>query len=167
MQRSKTAGITLIELMVVVVIIGILASIGYPSYSKRMIQTRRSDAQIALTQATNKQEQFFTETNYYAQALQGARSYGTGVSNGVLGLAAAAPVKSPESHYVLSISAGTIFTAATCSTYSCGYTLIADPDAAGASGKQAGDGKFRIDSTGTKQWDKANTNSYTPGWTDK
>ncbi len=161
MKRSKTAGVTLIELMVVVVIIGILAGIAYPSYRNFMAQTRRSDAQIALTQAANQQERFFTECNRYASSLTAARD----CTN--LGLAMANPTLSPDSHYVISLSAGTILTAATCSTYSCGYTLTADPNAAGASGKQAGDGKFRIDSTGTKQWDKANNNSYTAKWTDK
>lgn len=164
MKHHKIGGVTLIELMVVVVIIGILASIAYPSYKNWTIQTRRSDAQIALTQAANQQERFFTECNYYAQTMTGTRSCGTSVSNGILG----ATTTSPDGHYILSLTAGTILTAATCSTYSCGYTLTADPNGSGSSGKQAGDGKFRIDSTGLKQWDKANNNFATSyKWTDK
>lgn len=154
-----TRGFTLIELMITVVIIGILAAIAYPSYRNYTIQTRRSDAQIALTQAANQQERFFTECNWYAANLAGTRSCGTSTT-GVLGLTTTA---SPESHYTISPAAGAI-NAASCSQYSCGYTLTATPVVGGL---QANDGKFRIDSTGVKQWDKANNNSYSSKWTDK
>lgn len=159
MKKSATHGFTLIELMVTVVIIGILAAIAYPSYRSYLTQTRRSDAQIALTQAANQQERFFTEFNWYAATLAGTRSSGTSTT-GVLGISAT----SPEGHYTLAAAAGNI--AATCTTFSCGYTLTATPV---ATGLQANDGNFRIDSTGVKQWDKLN-NGFTSGvarWTDK
>lgn len=143
--------------MVVVAIVGILAAIAYPSYRNYTTQTRRSDAQIALTQAANQQEKFFTEFNWYAATLAGTRSAGTNTT-GVLGISAT----SPEGYYALSVTAGNI--AATCTAFTCGYTLIATPDASKA---QANDGKFRIDSTGVKQWDKANNNTYSSKWTDK
>ncbi len=50
-QQSRNRGFTLIEVMIVVVIIGVLVSIAYPSYQRHMIQTRRSDAQSALLQS--------------------------------------------------------------------------------------------------------------------
>ena len=155
MQKTNTFGFTLIELMITVVIIGILAAIAYPSYRNYATQTRRSDAQIALTNAANQQERYFTECNIYTSNLGGTR---TNTCNGALGYG----TTSPEGHYTLSPAAGTI--AAGCTAYSCGYTLIATPV---ASGLQANDGKFRIDSTGVKQWDKANNNSYSSRWTDK
>ncbi len=160
-MRRTAAGFTLIELMITVVIIGILAAIAYPSYRNYVTQTRRSDAQIALTQAANQQERFFTEFNWYAATLAGARAGGTSTT-GVLGIS----IASPESHYMLSMSAGTL-NAANCSQYSCGYTLVADPNNASATGRQNNDGKFRLDSTGVKQWDKDNNNSYSKKWTDK
>lgn len=159
-------GFTLIELMIVVVIIGILAAIAYPSYRNYMINTRRSDAQTALLQVANQQERFFTECNWYATTLTGTRGCGASAGNGVLGY----PTTSPDGHYGISISVtpGAI-TQSTCSSWSCGYQAIADPDAAGASGTQAGNGKLRIDSTGMKQWDKLKNNfaSGIAKWTDK
>lgn len=152
-------GFTLIELMITVVIIGIIAAFAIPGYQNYVKQARRSDATIALTQAATRQERFFTECNWYAASLAGTRSCGTS-STGVLGLTGTA---SAESHYTLSVSAGAL-NAATCSQFSCGYTLVATPV---ASGPQANDGKFRIDSTGVKQWDKANDNSYGSKWSDK
>lgn len=158
-MKRTMVGFTLIELMITVVIIGVLAAIAYPSYQNYTKQTRRSDAQIALTQAANQQEKFFTECNWYAANLAGTRSCGTNTT-GTLGYSTA----SPESHYTLSLgSAGPINTT-NCSTFSCGYTIIATPVTGGL---QANDGKFRIDSTGVKQWDKANNDSYSSKWTDK
>ena len=159
MRKPAISGFTLIELMITVAIIGILAAIAYPSYQNYTKQTRRSDAQIALTQAANQQERFFTEFNWYAATLAGTRSSGTSTT-GVLGISAT----SPEGHYTLSPTTGTI--AAGCTANSCGYTLTATPV---TTGLQVNDGKFRIDSTGVKQWDKLD-NGFTSGiakWTDK
>ena len=53
MKRAN--GITLMELLIVVAIIGILASFIYPSYQSYMIKVRRSDAQTELITAQLKQ----------------------------------------------------------------------------------------------------------------
>jgi type IV pilus assembly protein PilE len=159
--------VTLIELMVVVVIIGVLASIAYPSYKKYTTQSRRSDAQIALMRIASMQEKFSSDCGYYARTLAGTRSCGTSAGNAdtVLGYTAL----SPNSDYALSLAAGPI-TAITCSSssnFTCGYTATGDPNGAGTTGRQSNDGSFRIDSMGTKQWDKANNGSYGAKWTDK
>lgn len=159
MQKSS-GGFTLIELMVVVMIVAILAAVSYPAYQNSLIKTRRSDAKIALTQAANQQERFFTECNWYAATVNGTRSCLTNTT-GVLGFPNAL---SPDGHYLISITAGTI---GACTALTCGYTLVADPNGTGTTSQQNNDGKFRIDSTGIKQWDKANNNSYTSKWTDK
>lgn len=159
MKHAKQYGFTLIELMIVVVIIGILAGIAYPAYTKYTKQSRRSDAQIALTQATALQEKYYSDCNYYAQSLGGSRSCSTGVGSGTLGYVST----SLGGYYTLTMAGGTI-TAVTCSAgnYTCGYTITATP-----TGAQTGDGNLRIDSTNLKQWDKANDNSFGAKWTDK
>ena len=163
MRKSFLFGYTLVELLIVVTIIGILAAIAYPSYRNYITQTRRSDAHIALTQATNQQERFFTECNWYASTLYGTRACGTGAGNGVLDLSGTTPVLSPEKHYVIALVAPD----ANCPIGSC-YILQATPatTAEGGTGLQSDDGNFRIASTGVKTWAKDGAN-YTFKWTDK
>ncbi|MDT8372194.1 MAG: type IV pilin protein [Gammaproteobacteria bacterium] len=65
---EKQSAFTLIELMVTVAIIGILASIAYPSYQGSVMKSRRADAKGALLNQANRMERHFTETNSYIDA---------------------------------------------------------------------------------------------------
>lgn len=52
--------------MIVVAIIGILASIAYPSYTKYVQKSKRTDAMVALMQAAQQQEKYFSQNLKYA-----------------------------------------------------------------------------------------------------
>lgn len=152
LPRRALAGFTLIEVLITVVIIGILAAMAYPTYTQHVRKTRRSDAQVALMQIASQQERFFTECNWYASNLAGTKGCATNTT-GALGRLT---TTSPEGYYALAVAAGPIDTT-NCSAYTCGYTLTATPV---ATGRQAGDGAFRLDSTGRRQWDKDNNSTY-------
>lgn len=74
MKKPSANGFTLMELMITVVIIGILASIAYPSYTRYIAETRRSDATINLLRIAAQQEKFFTECGTYTTNFNGVIS---------------------------------------------------------------------------------------------
>lgn len=63
--KSLQSGFTLIELMIVVAIIGILASIVYPSYQDYVFRAGRSDGKSALLRAAQWMERGATATGTY------------------------------------------------------------------------------------------------------
>jgi type IV pilus assembly protein PilE len=63
-------GITLIELMVTVAIIGIIASIALPSFQDQIVSSRRGDGMTQLLQLQMQQESFRLENNSYATTAQ-------------------------------------------------------------------------------------------------
>lgn len=171
MHMNKQRGFSLIELMVVVVIIGLLSSFAYSSYQKSVTDSRRSDAKSALSQLTNVQEKFFTQCNRYAADLSAnAADFACGTAAAPGNAILTFPVLSPEGHYAITVLAPVT---AGCTTSNC-YLLQADPAGPGASGLQATDGRFRIDHTGRKSWDKNGSGvtdangMFTDGrWSDK
>ena len=55
---KRAIGFTLLELMIVVVIIGILASIAYPSYRDFVLRAKRSEGKAALLKVQLAQEKY-------------------------------------------------------------------------------------------------------------
>lgn len=65
--RKLQVGMTLIELMIVVVIVAVLASIAVPSYRSYVLRTHRVEAKSALLALAAAQEKFYTQNNRYAE----------------------------------------------------------------------------------------------------
>lgn len=66
---QKQSGFTLIEVMIVVVIIGILASIAYPSYQEYVVRGNRAEGMALLADAAARQERYFAQNSTYASNL--------------------------------------------------------------------------------------------------
>jgi type IV pilus assembly protein PilE len=62
-------GFTLIELMIVVAIVGIIASVAYPSYSDFVVRSNRAEAPQELIRLANLQEQLFVDSRAYTNNL--------------------------------------------------------------------------------------------------
>ena len=73
--RRSVAGVTLLEVLVVVTIVSILAAVGYPSYLQYIVRANRAIAKAALVQVADRQEQFFADNKRYAANLQTGLRY--------------------------------------------------------------------------------------------
>ena len=124
-------GITLLELMIVVVIVGMLAAIAYPSYRAQVMKTYRSDGKATLMQVSQQLERCYTRFSSYNNA----------------GCAVAFPVNSPEGHYT--VTAPTLTASA--------FTLDATPQGAQASDTKCG--VLRLTSTGIEGSQGASTDT--------
>jgi type IV pilus assembly protein PilE len=67
-MRNKMRGMTLIELVVVMAIVGVLASIAIPSYRQYLLRSHRAEAKSALLNLAAAQEKFYLQANTYAGA---------------------------------------------------------------------------------------------------
>ena len=97
-QRSAAryhTGFTLIELMIVVAITGILASVAFPAYKAYVDRAKRSEGKAFLMELAARQERYYFDNNSYADHAQN------------LGYSSNTP-KSDEKNYVLNdaIAAG-------------------------------------------------------------
>jgi prepilin-type N-terminal cleavage/methylation domain-containing protein len=121
---KSNKGITLIELLIVAVIVGILAAIAIPMYNNQMQRARRADAKTALEQLRASQEMRRAERG----------SYSVDVSQVELRTTWGGP-PSPSGDY-------TITMVATSTT----FTGTATPN----TGRQASDGWLAINQDGVK-----------------
>jgi len=124
MTGKKANGFSLVELMIALAIVGILASIAYPSYVTQMQQARRADCEAALMQLAGVMERDFTRNNQYRDLIAAG------------GFSGQCPIDGGNASYTLGYQA----LAATT------YTLQATP-----AGAQAGDPCGTLTLTNTLQ----------------
>ena len=70
----KQRGVTLIELMTVMVVLGILAAIAVPSYRAYLLRAQRTEATTALLRVQAAQEKHFLQNNAFTEQLVAAPS---------------------------------------------------------------------------------------------
>ncbi|KAF3981207.1 MAG: prepilin-type N-terminal cleavage/methylation domain-containing protein [Methylococcales symbiont of Hymedesmia sp. n. MRB-2018] len=68
--KHRHYGFTLIELMIVITIIGIVASIAYPSYTEYVTRAKRGDAKFSLLALQLAQEKYRAGHPIYGSTLE-------------------------------------------------------------------------------------------------
>ena len=68
MKKPEITGFTLIEAMVLVAVLGILAAIGIPNYSRYVTRGHLVEAGNALADYRTRMEQFYKDNRTYAKA---------------------------------------------------------------------------------------------------
>lgn len=114
--RARSRGVTLLELMAVVLIVGILGTIAVNSYRGYLLRTNRTEARMALLQVQTAQEKFFLQNNRYADSTEltpapTASTPGLGV-----------PATTPSSYYTITLARPTTTTYTATATAINGQT---------------------------------------------
>ena len=65
----RSRGVTLIEMLIVVVLIGILSAIAYPAYQQYVLRSYRAEAVKTLLILANRQEQRLADYGTYTEDL--------------------------------------------------------------------------------------------------
>jgi type IV pilus assembly protein PilE len=131
-MHVRHQGFSLIELMIVVVIIGVIAGIGFPLYKKNVADAQRKAAQTALLELANAMERHKLRTGTYL---------GSADANGVPKIfATQAPLQGEPKSYNLTIDADV-----------SSYELYAKPIAGSA---QSGNGGLSLNNKGERKWEK-------------
>lgn len=68
-MRKHMRGITLMELLIVVVIVGILTAIAFPNYREYLARAKRSEAKAALLKIAVNQEKFYLQNSVFTEDL--------------------------------------------------------------------------------------------------
>jgi len=93
--RRNMSGVTLIELMIVVIIVSILAAIAFPNYQEFSARAKRNEAQTAQLQIKINQERFYLNNNTFTQDMTqlgfSADPFTTDTGSYVVAVTAASP----------------------------------------------------------------------------
>lgn len=137
-KHNLSRGMTLIELVIALAIVGIIAALGIPAYDQQKRKGYRSDAIILLTTAAQLQERLRTSNGAYNNTLTLLTP--TGITT------------SPEGKYDLTIENYTSDTFTLVATAKAG--MLKDTDCR----------KFKISHTGLKSAEKDDASANTSCW---
>ena len=77
-NKSRGLGFTLIELMIVVLIVGVLASIALPAYDEYLLRGKRAEGRAILMDAASKMEKHYGDCYAFGNTIAVARNCAAG-----------------------------------------------------------------------------------------
>ena len=140
-MHARQAGLTLVELMVVVAVMAIIATIAYPMYTAQVQKSRRADAKVALQAIALAQERHFTINGEYTASLSTLQVSPT-IQGGT----------SDEGYYTLNLTRS--------GTDNEQFSVTATPAAGAAQASDGGCASFTINQMGAKTATGTATNCW-------
>ena len=80
-MAARMRGVTLLELMIVVALLGIIAAVAIPGYRQYVQRAQRADATATLMRLAAQQEKFYLANNTYTVNFGAAPPAGLGIPN--------------------------------------------------------------------------------------
>lgn len=139
-MKSEQRGVTLVELLIVVVIVAILAAVAYPMYQNQLRKGSRAAAQAQMVNIANREAQYLLDARNYAVGAAALTELNVSLPTEVTGFYTVTIVNS---------AGGT--TPSTPPTFTIKGTPI-------AGSRQAPDGELTLTHEGAK------TRAGNPGW---
>jgi len=116
MKSKEINGFTLLEMLIVVAIAGILASVAYPQYTEYVKRAARADAMVLLLDAANKQEQYYADNRSYTDDLS-LINVPTTSENGYFTIAVEVPDAGTSFTITATAAAGAVAGDTACTTF--------------------------------------------------
>jgi type IV pilus assembly protein PilE len=142
--RRRATGFTLLEVMIVVAVLALLASIGLPSYRDYIDRGRRAEGKQALMLAAQRLERFYTDNNCYPSSGAGCGAASSSAAAlTAAGVAAFSGDAAATSRYTLAVTLNAqdyTLTATPANGFSdarCGDLTLANTGARGVSASGA------------------------------
>lgn len=140
MRRQR--GFTLIELMIAVVVIALLAAIGFPSYQEYIKRGKRAEGKGALMRAAQQLERFYSLNNCYPSGTANCGNAGSSAAAlTAAGINAFSGDSAAASAYNLSVTttaqAFTLTATPTFTDDKCGNLTLANTGAKGKTGTES------------------------------
>jgi type IV pilus assembly protein PilE len=97
-MSNQEHGVTLLELVIVVAIVAILASIAVPAYRSHVLRANRTEGRSILLALAAAQEKYYLQCNTYAETLE--PNLATDCATGLLRF----PVESERGYYGVTVT---------------------------------------------------------------
>lgn len=135
--QHKQRGVSLIELMIALVIIGIISSVALPLYSTYQVRSYRSQAMTDLSNCAQAAERYYTVNFAYDSSNMGCVSQSPPSGTAVYDILVTVPASNTDT-----------------------FTVRATP---ATNSRTSDDGYLEITETGARRWDKDNDGTIGSG----